>query len=249
MATTLNDQIKKLSETIGNDIKTIKAAQGDLSQLTTGEKASLVGAINELNATLVQIDKNLIDDGQTVVNKTWSSSKISSEIIAKANAVKDQILGGAGEAFDTLSELKALIDNNKNLIDSLTQLAGSHVRYDEAQQLSPEQKKQARDNISAADSEELATVKSTANAAKTQSDTNKTSIGTLTNLQTTAKGNLVAAVNEVKGVADAAKSEASAAKKTADKVNNDLTAFKTAVGPTDTDFAKIYTDTRDGVGA
>lgn len=71
MATTLNDQIKKLSETIGNDIKTIKAAQGDLSQLTTAEKASLVGAINELNATLVQIDKNLIDDGQTVVNKTW----------------------------------------------------------------------------------------------------------------------------------------------------------------------------------
>lgn len=142
-----------------------------------------------------------------------------------------------------------MIDNNKNLIDSLTQLAGAHVRYDEAQQLSAEQKKQARDNIGAADGAELATVKSTANAAKTQSDTNKTAIGTLGSLQTTANGNLVAAVNEVKGVADAAKSEASAAKTAADKANNDLTTFKTAVGATDTDFSKVYTDARDGVGA
>lgn len=253
MATTLNQQISTLAQTVGEDVKALLANQGDLSTLTTTQKASLVVAINELNATLVQIDKNIIDDAQTVANKTWSSNKIVSEISTKCNEVKSALLGGAGEAYDTLKELADLISENKELIDSLQELAGAHVRYDAAQELSPEQKSQARSNIGAADDADYQTTKS-------QVNTNKTAIGTLSSLSTSAKTDLVSAINEAKtqadkgvadaatakSTADAAQATASTAKTTADTAKADVTALKTAIGATDTDFAKVYTDARDG---
>lgn len=253
MATTLNQQISTLAQTVGEDVKALLANQGDLSTLTTTQKASLVVAINELNATLVQIDKNIIDDAQTVANKTWSSNKIVSEISTKCNEVKSALLGGAGEAYDTLKELADLITENKELIDSLQELAGAHVRYDAAQELSPEQKTQARTNIGAADDADYQTT-------KTQVNTNKTAIGTLSGLSTTAKTNLVSAINEVKTQADKGVSDAATAKSTADTAQqtataaqtaastaqSDVDALEAAIGATDTNFAKVYTDARDG---
>ena len=49
-ATTLNQQIQALATQVGSDVKTLIAKQGDLSTLTTSQKASLVLAINELNS-------------------------------------------------------------------------------------------------------------------------------------------------------------------------------------------------------
>lgn len=245
-ATTLNQQIQALATQVGSDVKTLIAKQGDLSTLTTTQKASLVVAINELNATLVQMDKNIIDDAQTVANKTWSSNKIVSEISTKCNEVKSALLGGAGEAYDTLKELADLITENKELIDSLQELAGAHVRYDAAQELSPSQKTQARTNIGAADDADYQTT-------KTQVNTNKTAIGTLSSLSTSAKTDLVSAINEVKtqadkGVSDAAtaKSAADAAQQTATAAQSDVDALEAAIGATDTDFVAVYTAARDG---
>lgn len=254
MATTLNAQIQALAQQLGTDIKTIIANVGDLSSLTTTQKASLVLAINELKAAVGSIDLSaLIDDSTPSADKTYSSSKIASEISAKCQEVKDALLGGAGDAYDTLQELATLISTNKDAIDALTELAGSHVRYDQEQELSPEQKTQARTNIGAADD---------ADYQKT-----KTAVGTVGNLATTAKTDLVSAVNEVKKTADkgvsdaaAAASAAAAAKTTADtaksaadsanakagQVESDLNAFKGQVGATDTDFVAIYTAARDG---
>lgn len=239
MATTLNQQISTLAQTVGEDVKALLANQGNLSTLTTTQKASLVVAINELNATLVQIDKNIIDDAQTVSSKTWSSNKIVSEISTKCNEVKSALLGGAGEAYDTLKELADLISENKELIDSLQELAGAHVRYDAAQQLSPEQKSQARSNIGAADDADYQTTKS-------QVNTNKTAIGTLTSLSTTEKTNLVGAINEINSLATTAKNTADSAQSTATNAQSEVNALETAIGATDTDFAKVYTDARDG---
>ena len=253
MANTLNQQISTLAQTVGEDVKALLANQGDLSTLTTTQKASLVVAINELNATLVQMDKNIIDDAQTVANKTWSSNKIVSEISTKCNEVKSALLGGAGDAYDTLKELADLITENKELIDSLQELAGAHVRYDAAQELSPEQKTQARTNIGAADDADYQTT-------KTQVNTNKTAIGTLSGLSTTAKTDLVSSINEVKTQADKGVSDAATAKSTADtaqqtataaqsaasNAQSDVDALEAAIGATDTNFAKVYTDARDG---
>lgn len=229
---TLDGQIQALATQLGTDIKQIITKQGNLSALTTTQKASLVLAINELKAELGTIDANLIDDSAPSSTKTYSSSKIVSEIQTKCQEVKDALLGGAGEAFDTLKELADLIEQNQDLIESLQTLAGSHVRYDAAQELSPQQKTQARTNIGAADD--------------TDYQATKTAVGTVANLQTTEKTNLVGAVNEVLGVANTAKTTAEGAQTKASQVESNLSTFKTSVGATDTDFVAIYVAARDG---
>lgn len=229
---TLDGQIQALATQLGTDIKQIITNQGNLSALTTTQKASLVLAINELKAELGTIDANLIDDSAPSSTKTYSSNKIVSEIQTKCQEVKDALLGGAGEAFDTLKELADLIEQNKDLIESLQTLAGSHVRYDAAQELSPQQKTQARSNIGAADD--------------TDYQATKTAVGTVANLQTTEKTNLVGAVNEVLGVANTAKTTAEGAQTKATQVESNLSTFKTNVGATDTDYVAIYVAARDG---
>lgn len=229
---TLDGQIQALATQLGTDIKQIITNQGNLSALTTTQKASLVLAINELKAELGTIDADLIYDSAPSSTKTYSSSKIVSEIQTKCQEVKDALLGGAGEAFDTLKELADLIEQNKDLIESLQTLAGSHVRYDAAQELSPQQKTQARTNIGAADD--------------TDYQATKTAVGTVANLQTTEKTNLVGAVNEVLGVANTAKTTAEGAQTKASQVESNLSTFKTSVGATDTDFVAIYVAARDG---
>ena len=246
-ATTLNQQIQNLATQIGSDVKTIIANQGNLSALTTTQKASLVAAINELRADLNSIDTgSVIDDETPSDSTTYSSNKIISEITAKCQEVKDALIGGAGDAFDTLKELADLIEANQDLIESLQQLAGSHVRYDAAQELSPAQKTQARSNIGAADDADYQTTKS-------QVNTNKTAIGTLTSLSTTEKTNLVGAINEInslattaKNTADSAQSTATNAQSTATNAQSEVNALETAIGATDTDFVAVYTAARDG---
>lgn len=246
-ATTLNQQIQALATQVGSDVKTLIAKQGDLSTLTTIQKASLVLAINELNSAISQIDTSeLIEDGQTAADKTWSSNKILSEITTKCNEVKTALLGGAGDAYDTLKELADLITDNKELIDSLQELAGAHVRYDAAQELSPGQKTQARSNIGAADDADYQTTKE-------QVNTNKSAIGTLTSLATTEKTNLVGAINEVKTQADKSVSDAASARTTATaaqsaaiQAQTEVDALEAAIGATDTDFVAVYTAARDG---
>lgn len=239
-ATTLNQQIQNLATQIGSDVKTLIANQGNLTALTTSQKASLVLAINELNSAISQIDTSkVIEDAQTSADKTWSSNKIVSEITTKCNEVKSALLGGAGDAYDTLQELATLIEDNKELIDSLQELAGAHVRYDTAQQLSPEQKSQARSNIGAADDADYQTTKS-------QVNTNKTAIGTLTSLSTTEKTNLVGAINEINSLAKTAKNTADSAQSTATNAQSEVNALETAIGATDTDFVAVYTAARDG---
>lgn len=238
--TTLNQQIQNLATQIGSDVKTLIANQGNLTALTTSQKASLVLAINELNSAISQIDTSkVIEDAQTSADKTWSSNKIVSEITTKCNEVKSALLGGAGDAYDTLQELATLIEDNKELIDSLQELAGAHVRYDAAQQLSPEQKSQARSNIGAADDADYQTTKS-------QVNTNKTAIGTLTSLSTTEKTNLVGAINEINSLATTAKNTADSAQSTATNAQSEVNALETAIGATDTDFVAVYTAARDG---
>ena len=232
MPTTLNQQIQNLAQQIGLDIKTINSAQGDLSSLKTTQKASLVLAINELKSALSQVAESVIDDSQTLSTKTWSSNKIVSEITSKCAEVKSALLGGAGDAYDTLKELADLITENKELIDSLQELAGAHVRYDAAQELSPEQQGQARANIDA--------------ASDTEYQQTKSAVGTLANLTTTEKTNLVGAINEVKGLATTAKNTADQASTKATSVETALNTFKGDVGATDTNFVAVYTAARDG---
>lgn len=241
MATTLSAQISALATQIGSDIKTLIAHDGDLSALTTQQKASLVLALNELKAGLTAVEGKLgaqIDDSSSGTDKTWSASKINSAITAAVNA----LINGAPETLDTIKEVADAIAANQSAIDAIEAIAAGHVKYDGAQDLTSEQKTQARTNIGAAGTDDINAV--------------KTTIGTLTNLSTTDKASIVGAINEVKGVADQAKTTADTASSTATsalgKANANetaLTTLTTNVGDTQADFVAVYEAARDGSAA
>jgi hypothetical protein len=57
----------------------------------------------------------------------------------KLAQLKNELLGGAGEAFDTLKELQQIIEDNREGIDALEALAAGHVRFDAVQGLTASQ--------------------------------------------------------------------------------------------------------------
>ena len=170
--------------------QTLLDNQGSLTSLTTEDKASLVVAINELVTSINTIkaeiaSKSEIDDTKTTTTNVWSASKTSTEIATAATNLKNDLLGGAGEAYDTLKELADLIDTNKDAIDALEALAAGHVKFDGEQTLTDSQKAQARTNIGAAASVHTHAIADVAElqdaldakALQTDLDTLKTSIG------------------------------------------------------------------------
>lgn len=131
--------------------------QGDLSALPTTVKTSLVAALTELNSTVSQIQSDLatkseINDALTTGTNAWSALKTSTEIANAATNLKNDLLNGAGDAYDTLKELADLIETNQSAIEALQTIAVGHVHFDKAQSLTDEQKTQARSNIGAAES-------------------------------------------------------------------------------------------------
>lgn len=152
----LQTQLIALAQAIGSDVSALTAAQGDLSALTTTGKTSLVEAINEL-ATLmasagVAID-DLAGDGSTLV--TWSADKIFDSIEEAKAAVKNELLEGAGAAFDTLNELALALGNDPDFATTMATELANRVRFDIGQELSLGQQQQACSNIGAVHSENV----------------------------------------------------------------------------------------------
>ena len=247
----LSSQIASLATTVGADVKGILASIGTLSELTTTQKANLVVALNELKAGRVDFKVDKAGVLHAPLGKvSFGPEKILGNLkalvetvnrlkpsAAKGTAVSDLINGAPG-TLDTLKELADAITENQGAIEALETIAAGHVKYDGAQSLTTEQQAQARTNIGAASQSDLSAVSSTATVAQSAASTNAANIGTLTSLTTTAKGNLVAAINEVKTTATSASTAAS-------QVASDLAAFKTAVGDTAANFAQTYTTARD----
>ena len=179
----LSTRLKLAFQAVGADINTLLAQDGTLSSLTTAAKGNLVAAINELDAAIKAVDvKSVIDDEASDATHAWSAQKVASEITAKANTLKSELLGGAGEAFDTLKELADLINTNKSAIEALQSIAGNHVRFDQKQTLTTEQQTQARTNIGAASAADTKAGNAATAAAKAQGDvdTLKTAVGDTT---------------------------------------------------------------------
>lgn len=146
----LETKIVALAQAMGADVKALRLAQGDLTSLTTTTKTSLVAAINEL-VLLVEgsggagIDDAAVSGGAV----TWSVDKISAAIEEAKLAVKDELVGGAGDALDTLAELAAALGDDPNFATTIATELGNRVRYDAPQTLTVEQKTQACTNIGA----------------------------------------------------------------------------------------------------
>ena len=148
----LETKIVALAQAMGTDVKALRLAQGDLTSLTTTTKTSLVAAINELVLLVANSGGAGIDDGATSGGAvTWSVDKITSSITAASNALKDELVGGAADALDTLAELAAALGDDPNFATTIATELGNRVRYDAPQTLTVEQKTQACTNIGAAE--------------------------------------------------------------------------------------------------
>ncbi|CAQ45396.1 hypothetical protein V3O09_07100 [Stenotrophomonas maltophilia] len=138
----LATRIESLVIRVAQEFNDVRAKAGNLANLSTTDKSSLVAAINELQAAVAS---NVIDDGQVATTSTYSSSKI----VTLLDALKAEILGGADAAYDTLVEIQQLLQNGTSGLDALLAAVNNRVRFDAAQTLTAPEQAQARSNIGA----------------------------------------------------------------------------------------------------
>ena len=130
----INDGFAQITTLLKQVNNTLKSNQGDLLQLTTTQKSSLVDALNEINASISS--RPSISDTTTTTTNTWSSAKISTEIMKAIN----NLINGADVSSDTLKELA-------DKIAALTQADNGLVSAKVSQSFTAPEKLQARNNI------------------------------------------------------------------------------------------------------
>ena len=135
----LAENLRTLAQAVGADIKLLTARVGNVANLTTTEKTSLVGALNEVRAQIGAAGA-AINDGAASATTTYSSQKIQSQIDAAISGLVD----GAPAALNTLLELANELTAQDGVVDGLVSAVANRVRVDAAQQAT------ARDNIAAA---------------------------------------------------------------------------------------------------
>lgn len=117
--------LTEFAEFLGSKDKEIRQLIGDLETLTTTQKKSLVGALNEMKQTINTLSSRAagINDSATDDASTLSAKKII-ELLNKAKAeVKNELLGGEVDAsIDTLKELGDMLNGIKTGEDGLNRL-------------------------------------------------------------------------------------------------------------------------------
>ena len=130
----INDGFAQITTLLKQVNNTLKGNQGDLTNLSTADKTSLVNALNELKTTID--NKSSINDSQATTTNTWSATKISNEITTAIT----NLINGVDVSSDTLKELA-------DKIATLAQSDNGLVSANQAQAFTAAQKLQARDNI------------------------------------------------------------------------------------------------------
>lgn len=142
--------VNALAATIGGDYKALAASvnaavskQGDLTTLTTTEKGTLVGALNELKSGLASVTSTAIDAAtvQSMINNGITS-----------------LVNGAPDALNTLNEIAAALNEDQAALDGILQALAKRVRVDAVQNFTDAEKTQGRSNIGAAASADVGDV-------------------------------------------------------------------------------------------
>ena len=130
--------LTEFAEFVGTKDKEIITIIGALSSLTTTQKGSIVGAINELKQTITTLSGSSagIDDTSTGDSSTLSAKKII-ELLKQAKAdVKNELLGGeVDQSIDTIKELGELLKNVQTGEDGLNKLVQKVTETNQALQL------------------------------------------------------------------------------------------------------------------
>lgn len=117
--------LTEFAEFVGMKDKEIIKLIGAMQSLTTTQKDTIVGAINEMNQRINSLSSNAagINDGATNETSTLSAKKIL-ELLNQAKAdVKNELLGGQVDAsIDTIKELGDMLKNIQTGEDGLNKL-------------------------------------------------------------------------------------------------------------------------------
>ena len=117
--------LTEFAEFVGTKDKEIITLIGALSSLTTTQKSSIVGAINELKQTITALSGSSagIDDTSTGDSSTLSAKKIIELLNQAKDDVKNELLGGQVDAsIDTIKELGDMLKNIQAGEDGLNKL-------------------------------------------------------------------------------------------------------------------------------
>lgn len=150
----LDSKILLLTQKITHAINSVQGTVGDLANLPTLDKANIVASLIEIKNdidTINQTQQNLINDGTISHTNTWSSYKIDQEIV---QAITD-LIDGAPDWLNTLKELASTLQNDPNIITSLSNMVAKRVAVDSVQSFSSIEKDQGRANIDAASQSDL----------------------------------------------------------------------------------------------
>lgn len=120
-----NQTITEFAEFVGLKDKEIIKLIGSLATLSTTEKTTIVGAINELKQSINTLSGNAagINDSATNETSTLSAKKIIELINQAKTDAKSEILGGNVSAeLDTIKELAEALNGMKTGEDGLSKL-------------------------------------------------------------------------------------------------------------------------------
>lgn len=123
------------AEFVGSEDKKIAKFIGDLSVLSTTDKANLVGAINELYQSIRSLSGSTagINDSATNETSTLSARKILELVNQAKTDAKSEILGGNVAAeLDTIKELADALNGMKTGEDGLNKLIQKISQVNEA---------------------------------------------------------------------------------------------------------------------
>lgn len=163
----LQSKLQDLATAIATDIKQLRifatgSSSGDLSGLSTTDKASLIAAINEVNAKPTsgappdasETVKGVVELATLAEVATGNSNTLvvtPAGVRQERLALKTEILGvDASAALDTLKELQDALGGDANFATTVTTALANRVRVDTAAQgLTAPQMANARGNIGA----------------------------------------------------------------------------------------------------
>ena len=123
---TLQERLSLLITGIGSDIKSITSKIGNMPSLTTTDKTSIVGAINEVKASIGSAGAQ-INDTTPSPSTAYSGAKVDASIAA----LKTQLIGGASSAMDTFKEIQDQMSSDETASAALVTSIGQRPTYAE----------------------------------------------------------------------------------------------------------------------
>lgn len=142
----LSVYVKRILGALGTDFSVVTSAQGYTGTTIQDAITALQTAVGDL----ADAQEATINDTVESSLSTWSSEKIASSILSAVNGLRNQLVGSAGEALDTIYELAEALNSNSSYITTLLVEVANSVKVTE-QTFTLEQKAQARLNIGAAE--------------------------------------------------------------------------------------------------